>query len=290
MGRQQTRSDRQLAIILLIGSFFFTACSSLTARISERQKDTKAVFEARELISALKDQNLDLNTFKGVGKITLWKASKKSMSNRIAWVGSAPNKLRIVLSTVSGQPVASLASDGQWFYIFNHTQTEFYKRRATHSLMEKVFEIPIRSTDIINILAGRIPISEHKSAVIIEDKHFRGVPSNSWPRQSIKIHSDQARGLNGGYILILKTGWGNIKEKIYLYSNKKDVHKIEVFGLGGDLSYRAEFDNMLNVDGYKIPSSIVFSNDDGSGFQLDVDRYWPHVYVSSSMFVLSPPE
>jgi len=47
---------------------------------------------------------------------------------------------------------------------------------------------------------------------------------------------------------------------------------------------------MQNIEGYSVPSSLVLSTDDGSGFRLDVDKYWVGVSVSPSMFVLTPPE
>ena len=289
MAMRQLRRNRQLAIILLIGSFFFSACSGLMDRVPKKEKDLKAD-EALKLLSALKNQNHDLKTFKGVGRITLYRYGKKNLSNRIAWVGSVPNRLRTVLSSVTGRPVLSFASDGRWFYVFDHSQTQFYKQRAKNSIMKKALPVSINSDDMISILAGRIPVHKHHSVILIKDNDSHKAPLISSQRQTVSIHPDQSRDAEDGYILALKGGWGNIYEKIYLHANKKDIRKIEVFDVTGALAYRAEFNNVLNVNGYQIPSVIVFSDDEGSGFQLDVERYWPHVHVSSSLFVLSPPE
>jgi hypothetical protein len=65
---------------------------------------------------------------------------------------------------------------------------------------------------------------------------------------------------------------------------------VENFYFTGDLKYRAEFKKMQDINGYRVPSRLVFSTDDGSGFQLDVDRYWAGVSVSPPLFVLTPPE
>jgi hypothetical protein len=65
---------------------------------------------------------------------------------------------------------------------------------------------------------------------------------------------------------------------------------VETFYLNGDLKYRAEFNTMQDIQGYRVPSRLVLTTDDGSGFQLDVERYWAGVSVSPSLFVLTPPE
>ena len=281
---------RHLATILLICIFFVSACSSLTTRLSERSRDPKALSEARELISDLKNQNLELKTFKGIGRITFWGNDKKELSTRVAWVGSAPNRLRVALSSISGQPVVSLASDGQWLYLVHHSRGKFYKQSAGNSTMKRFFSIPIKSDDIVNILAGRIPFDNYDYAVVIKNSPPSRTPGSVSNRNTAQWSQKESGGYEDGYILVLKKGWGNIREKIYLDTNKKYVRKVEVFYLTGDLKYRAEFNRMMDIEGYRVPSRLVLSTDDGSGFQLDVDRYWAGVSVSQSMFVLTPPE
>ena len=63
-----------------------------------------------------------------------------------------------------------------------------------------------------------------------------------------------------------------------------------MFNATGTLAYRVEFDRMRAVNGYRIPSRLLVSNNDGSDFQIDVDRYWVDAIVSPSVFVLTPPE
>jgi len=47
---------------------------------------------------------------------------------------------------------------------------------------------------------------------------------------------------------------------------------------------------MQHIKGYHVPLKLVISNDDGTGFMLDIERYMADAAVSSSMFVLSPPK
>ena len=287
---QSERQIGQLATILLIGAFFLSACSSFTAGVSKKPEDIKALSEARELISILENQNRELKAFKGVGRITFWKNNKKDLASNIAWVASAPDRLRVALRSISGQPIVSFANDGQLFYLFSHAQGQFYKKPATNSTLKKLLSVPIKSDDIVDILAGRVPVNKHNSAVLIKSAPSRRTPANASQQQVDRFSPGETCVPEDGYILVLKKGWGKIHEMIYLEANKKDVRMVEVFGLTGALAYRAEFSGMQTIKGYKVPFRLVLSNDDGSGFQLDVDRFWADVSVSSSMFVLTPPE
>jgi len=281
---------RHLATILLIGIFLFLSCSSITSRIPEKPGDLKALSEAGELISYLKNQNLHLKTFKGVGRITFLENEKKDLTTRVAWVGSIPDRLRIALRSVSGQPVISFASDGQWLYFVDHTRGEFYKRRSENSTTKRFFSIPVKSDDIVNIMAGRVSVDNFDSAVVIKNSPPGG-RSNVTPNCHTALSSqEEPCAHEDGYILVLKKRWGVTCQKIYLDANRKQVRKVENFYFTGDLKYRAEFKKMQDIEGYRVPSRLVLSTDDGSGFQLDVDRYWAGVSVSPSLFVLTPPE
>ena len=130
--------------------------------------------EASEIISFLKNQNHHLKTFKGMGKITFLENEEKEMTTRIAWVASTPDKIRIALSSVSGHPMISAASDGQWIYFVSHARGDFYKKRPTNFNMKRFFSISIKSEDIVNILFGRIPVVEYDSTDLMEDRSLKG--------------------------------------------------------------------------------------------------------------------
>jgi len=275
----------QLPSILFIVTFFLSACTILAPRVSERPKDPIAL-EAEKTLSTLKNQNLKLKTFKGVGNIKFRGSKKKDVAGRIAWVASAPDRIRISLSSVSGQPMISVASDGQWLYLISHSSGDFYKKPATASSMKRLFTIPVKAEDMVDILAGRVPIHSYDSAVLTDNRSQ--VYSTEGHMVSTR-NGGEGSGQNG-YVLVLKKKWGDILEKIYLDEKKKNVHKVEMFDATGTLAYRVEFDGMRAINGYRVPSRLLISNSDGSGFQLDVDRYWPDASVSPSVFVLTPPE
>ncbi len=243
---------------LLHTLFFMSACSILTGRVFESSSDS---IEAQSLISVLKNKNDSLKSFKGIGKIKLWNKNG-SMSTRMAWLGAEPVNLRIAIFGALGQPAESMASDGKWFYFLSHAHQQFKKIRSADPNLKRMISISVKSSDIIALLGGRVPIQAHHSASIIKDR--------------------------AGYVLLLKTRLGTVREKVFMDESKTDVRKIEIFDTFGFLVWRAEFDRMQNIKGYQIPFLLRVSNDDGAGFQLHINRYWPAVAISPLKFVLNP--
>jgi hypothetical protein len=281
--------NMQLPTILFICIFFISACTSLSHRISEESKELRSPEETKAIISILKNQNRTLKTIKGVGKITFLENEKKEMTTRIAWVASTPDKIRITLSSVSGHPMVSAASDGQWFYFVSHASGDFYKKRSSDVNMKRFFSISIKSEDIVNILFGRIPVVEYKSTVLMENRPIKGRSGNVAESAEVSSLNNDIRGNKNSYVLLLKNKWRNIREKIFL-NEKKDAYKIEMFDSTGEIAYRVELIRMQEVDSYRVPYRVRVSNDHGAGFQLDMDRYWADAVISPSVFTLTPPK
>jgi len=277
--------NMQLPTILFICIFFISACTSLSHRISEESKEFRSPSEAKAIISILKSQNHKLKTIKGVGRITFL---EKEMATRIAWVASTPDKIRITLSSVSGHPMVSAASDGQWFYFVSHASGDFYKKRPTNFNMKRFFSISIKSEDIVNILLGRIPMVEYDSMDLMEDRSLKGRSGKDFESAEISSLNKDIIGNKNSSVLLLKNKWGNVLEKIYL-NDRQDAHKIEMFDSTGALVYRVELIKMQEIKSYRVPYRLKVLNDDGAGFQLDLDRYWADATVSPSVFTLTPP-
>jgi hypothetical protein len=278
--------NMQLPTILFICIFFISACTSLSHRISEESKEFRSPSEAKAIISILKSQNHKLKTIKGVGRITFL---EKEMATRIAWVASTPDKIRITLSSVSGHPMISAASDGQWFYFVSHASGDFYKKRPTNFNMKRFFSISIKSEDLVNILLGRIPVVEYDSTDLMEDRSLKGRSGKDFESVEVSSLNKDIIGNKNSSVLLLKNKWGNVLEKIYL-NDRQDAHKIEMFDSTGALVYRVELIKMQEIKSYRVPYRLKVLNDDGAGFQLDLDRYWADASVSPSVFTLTPPK
>jgi hypothetical protein len=253
---------RFVYLLCLAVAVWITGCSTLI-RTTPQVVTLPESPEVTEILLRFRQNNTELSTFKGTGKIRLWKNEKVQVV-RTAWTGARPDKIRIVIQGVTGFPVASMAADGAWFYLLSYSQNSFYKSETRNPDLEKLVSIPVTAADIISLVSGAVPIRPYRSSKLVQ------MPAET------------------GYILSLMGGKGADVEKIHLDQSRTKVRSIEMFTPKGPLAYRVDLNGETEVDGFRIPERLVFSNDDGSGFQLDVDRFWPNAPVSSDMFVITP--
>jgi len=280
--------NMRVRTVLVICIFFFSACTGLTHRISEESKEFRSSTEANAIISTLKSQNHSLETIKGLGRISFLENQEKGMTARIAWVASTPDKIRITLSSVAGQPVISAASDGQWVYFYSHAKGDFYKKRPTNSNMKRFFTISFKSEDIVTVLLGRVPVVKYFSAILMEDRSLEHRSGKSLESSEASFPKEEIKRKTDGRVLLLKNKWGAIREKIYL-NDVLDAHKIEMFNSAGRLLYRIELIKMQTIQSHRVPYRLKVSDDNGAGFRLELDRYWADATVSPSVFTLTPP-
>lgn len=263
---QEVKSSLRITLILAVSLFYLAACTHLGSGVLQKSPRPEVTSEARELLSVLEKHNDKLQTFKGTGRISFQKSGKKDAVARIAWIGAFPDRLRIMLHNVSGQPLISIAADGHWVYFFSHAQGQYSKQRSSSAFLQKFFSISIPPEDIIHLLAGRVPLKKYYLAATQKD------------------------GLGDGFVLVLKSAWENVVEKVYFAGDKRTVRKFEMYDQSEDVLCRVEFSGEQIIDGYQIPNQLIFSDRDASGFQLEIDRYWADIAVAPSTFVLAPPE
>ena len=256
--------------LLLLGLLIYCAsCSILSVGRSREAAETPeavASVEAQALLEELTRQNASLKSFKGLGKAKVWQNGQLKIDERVAWIGSEGNKLSIVLM-ISGYPAVKMTSDGKWFYYYEAGEGKsIYKKiPATEASLKHIISIPIQAADIIDLLAGRVPLRDYDSAALYK------------------------QDTGQGYILALKKRWWGIIEEIHLDENKRQVSSVEYYSRTGSLIYRARFEEMQMVNGYLVPARLNISNGEDTDFQLDIYRYYTDVPVSASMFVLNPP-
>jgi len=218
----------------------------------------------RNIIEDLQSKNRDIKTFKGTGRINYSVKNRGTVSANIAWVAGDLNKLLIVLRGLIGEPLARIATDGEWLYFVSHADNRFYKKRSANAGMESFISIPLKSKDIILLLSGRVPVTDFDSAVLVDQN-------------------------TGPAVMILKKKWVGVVEKIYLNESRKDAVRVELFDSMGEIIYRASFDGENNINEYRFPSRLSVSNEKGDYFTLDLERCWTDIPLSSSIFVLNPP-
>jgi len=250
--------------ILFLFIITCSACSTLSQKIHPTTVQSKTV-ESEILLSALSHRNDSLRTFKGTGKVNIVK-NGNSYTSKVAWLGSAPEKLRIELIGSPGQPKIGFSCDGQWLYYYDHKDKAKPVKRipTSDSSLRQFTSITITSRDVVSMLSGRIPEYEYHSSEIKKEKS------------------------SDGYVLVLYKKWWMGSQKIYLAANRREIEKIEIYN-GNILIYRIEFRGMQSIKSYNIPKRVIVTNSEGNRFQLDIERFWADAAVSPDLFILKPP-
>lgn len=253
---------RRLCWIWIPVAVWLSGCATL------KQPPLQAVHipdspEVMAIVSQLRQANDDISTFKGTGKLKLWKNGKHQIV-RAAWTGARPGRIRIVIQGITGVPVASMAADGAWYYLLSYSENSFFKAESRNPDLEKLVSIPVTVEDIIRLISGGVPI-----------------------RPYISSRLDQMPDASG-YLLSLVGNDGHVIENIMLDNSRSQVKHIEFFTPAGKMAYRVDFGGQTEVEGFRAPERLIFGNGDGSGFQLDLDQFWPNAPVSPEIFVITP--
>jgi hypothetical protein len=257
------------AVVVCSAAAWVAGCSTLSGGLDTRAaspEEEAAAAKASAVLDRLKTANAGLKSFKGIGRLTVRREGKVEIDERVAWVGSDPLRLSVVLFA-SGFPAVRMASDGEWLYYQDHTDpaAPVKKIRSADPDLERILSVPIQASDIISLMCGRIPIREHRSARLL-------------PLATGK-----------GYVLLLSRIWG-VHQKIFLDESMSEVRQTEIYDVSGSLVFQANFVEMQRIGGYTVPLRLVVQNTGEKALvQVVVERYWADVPVSPEMFQMASP-
>jgi hypothetical protein len=223
---------------------------------------------AQAAIATLQRLNKGLKTFKGTGKIEIWQAGQRPFSNGAAWVGAGAANLRIALrNPFSGQPLITIASNGEWLFLVDHhnRRNPFYRLSASGTSLKKFTHIALSPRDVILLLSGRVPLREFQTVAV------------------------SAQGPGQAMALTLETQARKVGQRLTI-DEQGALDRLEMFEPSGELSYMVEFGDRRKVEGFDIPYHLKVSNSQGAGFRLTMDRCWINGAVDPSIFVLQPPD
>jgi hypothetical protein len=222
--------------------------------------------QAQKLLQIIRQSNATLTSFKGIGRFSLRRDGLPPQRERIAWIGAPPRRLKVVVLAF-GRPTLTVATDGSYLYLvdFANAKHPYRKLRTKDANLKDILSIPIRTSEILAMLTGRIPIPEHTDLGII--------PHETANRQ----------------VLVLTRKWHHSAAKIMVDKVTHEVKTVERFSHDGSLIYRARFVQMQTVNGYRVPAKLVLSTEDGVLLQLDIEQYMADVDITPTMFALTPP-
>ncbi|MBI5845196.1 MAG: hypothetical protein HZB23_11070 [Deltaproteobacteria bacterium] len=243
------------AIFLLILFVFASACS-VTAPWA---KNTEAAKEAGSLIERLDDQNRAISDRRGVGRFRLENANG-ALSGRVAWLSAPPDRLRMELLSPFGQPVATIAGDGDQVAVKWAADGKILRGNADGSITAKVFGMRIPWRALASSLAFRVWI-----------KPGRGILTHSPKDPDTRILSIPGGLFSRGQRLFFRPG-EDFPQKAEYDTDGKGVIKVEFFG---------------SPDGAE--SRLVFSGKNGETLTLWPERFITNQGVTDNPFLLAAP-
>ena len=244
-----------------------TACSALTGQRPPQPltaAEQAAAAAAREVLGRLDARSPELSAVKGLGSFTLWRQNTAQRA-RIAWVGQRPDKLRLLLRDISGVPIATLANDGTWFFLDDHSQGRFYRKSASDATLRRLLLVSINAEEIVSLLTGRIPVR---------------------PFDTARLYADPAGGHD---VLRLWDKRGRLVEKIHLDPDGQGrVRRIEMFDNGDRLLYGVTFWGSLGSPDCPLPAELTVFSAAQPVFRLQVERCWVNPELTAEIFRLDP--
>ena len=220
----------------------------------------------KKLFLKIQNTNSNIKSFKGTGGVKIDRNTKKSLF-RLAWMGLIPLKLRLAILS-SGHLIETISTDGEYIYLrSNNNSHPFYKHKTSDPNLDKVLEIPIKITDLINLMCGKIPIADFNDVHLLTD-------------------ISDTKKLDKALILQLEKDWYGVVEKIYIDKNMK-AYKVEFFDRNKKLIYCAEFKKMQNINGYLLHALISITNGNKTFLSINIDKIYLNPKLAPSKFVLT---
>jgi hypothetical protein len=240
------------------------ACSPHTGRLYV-QSDGTAAPSPESLINSIRQKNQSIKRCKGIGAVKLVHEGQTRIDERMAWAILFPDKMRIEIRSISGVSLASFAYNGERLYISIPSEGRFIEQKTRNAKLSKLIAIPLRAQDLMQIIAGRLPIRKYNKLQIQEGEG--GQP----------------------YTLILRNRWNTVIQEIYLDETFQHVNGFAIFNQNGSKEYHAFFETMQSVGEYYVPSQVKIANRKGDTLQIDVDRHWLNIPIAPTLFRLTPP-
>jgi outer membrane biogenesis lipoprotein LolB len=244
-------------------------CSSLRTSYpvsgQPAQKTIEDPYLTEHILTVLKQRNQEIRSFKGIGRIEISDLQARR-SARFAFAGQE-RKLRVEILDIAGQPLVSLAYDGNWLYLVQHAENRFYQKKSLAGDLRQFITIPLTIRELVALLSGRVPLIEYASATLERDPGGQG------------------------YRLTLNGRWlQRDREHISLAPDMKTVRRYERLDGRGRLVYAADVKSEKQAEGHWIPQRLSLADTDQHQLLMDIETWRPNANVDASMFVLEKPD
>jgi len=220
--------------------------------------DKKAVLLANQARSF----NQSIITSKGTGWATL-ETNTKTDKYKMVWAAVFPHKIRITF-LVSGHPIETIITTGEKITFLSHTGKHAkYSYDSKDPKMNDYIKVPIKISEMILILLGRLPV-----------KNFNAAYFSPLDTSLTRISLEQR--------------WKGVTQILHFNSRGK-IDSLKSIGLSGKLLYEITFKKYKTYKFGDIPTQIEILDKDDRKLSLDIQRFWPNLPIKDSVFQLTEP-
>ena len=213
---------------------------------------------AEEIISQIQKYNARITTSKGTGELTLLRGFGKE-KYKFAWAAQSPNRLRMTL-LMSGHPVETIASTGQWVTFISHTGAHKpHSAVSTDPDLTPYINIPLRLSELVSLLLGKVPERPFDWAWTLPETPGKVFASQSFSSQIQEWVTDE-----------------NAMVTRYRVLDKK---KNPIFGIG--------FSEFSKQDNFNIPRLISIEKGRRRIMDISLKNIMPNIPVKESVFRLT---
>ncbi len=218
--------------------------------------DKKALSFAKQA----KSYNQHIITSKGTAWAIL-RTGTKYEKFKIAWAASFPNKIRITF-LISANPIETIIATGEKITFISHTgKHSLHSYKSKDPDMKKYINIPIKMSEMILILLGRLPITK------FDDTYF--APSDP---------------LLSTIVLRQK---GKPKARYLHYNDKKNCDTLWLEDYNKTLVYKMETNAYKIFGSDNIPARLEIKDNNNRKLALEITNFISNPSIKESVFRLT---
>ncbi len=220
--------------------------------------------KARRMVTGIQQTNADLSQYKELANFRL-EYENKVHSGSMALAAALPDRMRLALLSVVGQPLHQLVADGQTIRIRPHGQARTYKISQSAEALEPLIHIKIGIEQLQLLLVGRPKLPDFHAAQFFERN-------------------------DGKLVIKLRSRFHLTRAVIEIEPATSMIKMFEARAEDGELLYRAYFQKWQQVGKYHVPQQFKVLSAAGHQLTINMRRFWPDVELSPSTFEWVQPE
>ncbi|WP_321492703.1 hypothetical protein [uncultured Desulfobacter sp.] len=174
-----------ITVLLFAAMMTGPGCTLLGPQL---QKQTNP--QAENIVNRIQAFNEQVLTSRGTGELILNRGLRNE-TYKIAWAAQSPNRLRMTL-LMSGHPVETIASTGQWVTFVSHTGAHKpHSAVSSDPDLGSYINIPLHLSELVSLLLGKVPKRPFDRAWTIPEKPDTVFASQSFSPEIQEFVTDE---------------------------------------------------------------------------------------------------